>query len=306
MSADDSRAFKFCFEQLVCIHGIADILFTSMNRISSRTQIALFFLAFSLLGCSAQRAIEAAIENAWSTRERLPHAHRIDETLTTEDAYRIQTRIVKRSLQGASPIGFKAGLTSAAAQARFNTHEPIAGVLLRSPTQTPQVLELVALRGLHIETEVAMRVSAPIRRRLDSIAALREHIDAVGPAIELPNLDYESPEAVTALDIVATNAAATYFIVGELESTKERDPNAVAATLMCDGNELSKGSGRDALGDQWAAALWLVNTMIGSGWTIEPGQLLLTGAMGRMVPANSGTCVADFGEWGRIELPAIQ
>jgi 2-keto-4-pentenoate hydratase len=226
--------------------------------------------------------------------------------LTTADAYRIQTRIVKRVLQGASPIGFKAGLTSAPAQERFDTREPIAGVLLQSPAQTPEVLRLAELRGLHIETEVAMRVGTSIRAPIDSIATLRTHIDAIGPAVELPNLDYESPEAVTALDIIATNVAAAYFIVGDLAAQTERDANAVTATLTCNGQELSKGAGRDALGDQWAAALWLVNTVIASGWTIEPGHLLLTGAMGRMVPAAAGACIGDFGDWGRIEVPSIQ
>jgi 2-keto-4-pentenoate hydratase len=277
-----------------------------MHGTAPRNEIALFFSAFLLLGCSTQAALEDAIVTALSRHEPLPHAHRIDETLTSADAYRVQRRAVKRMVRDAAPAGFKAGLTSAQSQARFNTHEPIAGVLVHEPAATPALLRLDALRGLHIETEVALRVRAPIRQRLDSIASLRTHIDAVAPAIELPNLDYETPQAITALDIIATNAAAAYYIVGEFVAHAERDPNEVAATLICNGHELSRGTGRDALGDQWAAALWLVNTMIDTGWTIEPGQILLTGALGKMVPAPQGSCVADFGAWGRIELPPIQ
>jgi 2-keto-4-pentenoate hydratase len=36
------------------------------------------------------------------------------------------------------------------------------------------------------------------------------------------------------------------------------------------------------------------------GYKIEPGQVLITGAMGRMVPAVPGVCVADFGAFGKI------
>ena len=35
---------------------------------------------------------------------------------------------------------------------------------------------------------------------------------------------------------------------------------------------------------------------------MEPGQILLTGALGRMVPAVAGDCSADYGKWGTIEL----
>jgi 2-keto-4-pentenoate hydratase len=155
-----------------------------------RNALALFFSAFLLLGCSTHRALEDAIVAAWQRHESLPHAHRIDETLTTEDAYRVQRRTVQRVLRASAPAGFKAGLTSAASQARFDAHEPIAGVLIREPDTMPSVLQLEELRGLHIETEVALRVGAPIRQRLNSIASLRTHVDAVAPAIELPNLDY--------------------------------------------------------------------------------------------------------------------
>jgi 2-keto-4-pentenoate hydratase len=79
------------------------------------------------------------------------------------------------------------------------------------------------------------------------------------------------------------------------------DPNAVAVTLYKDGEVLNQGTGRDVSGDQWHALLWLVNRTIDSGWTIEPGQLLITGAMGKPVPMSAGLYVADFGRFGRLE-----
>lgn len=277
-----------------------------MNARMQTSRIALFSSVFLLCSCLTAQRIDDAVIDAWQSKTTLPLAHVIDETLTIADAYAIQQRTVKRVLNGAQPIGFKAGLTSAASQARFKTNEPIAGVLLRSPAETPRVLRLSELRGLHIETEVAMRVGKPIRRTLASVAELRAHIDGIAGAVELPNLDYATPQNLRALDIVATNVAAAYFLVGEFAAPEDRDPNDLDATLKCDGAQVNRGQARDALGDQWQAALWLVNTMIGQGWTIEPGQILLTGALGKMIPAQVARCEADFESWGRIALQIVQ
>lgn len=236
----------------------------------------------------------------------MPLATRIDETLTIERAYAVQTRIVHATLHGRRPVGFKAGLTSSAAQDRFQTDEPVAGVLLTPPLQTPTPLKLSELRGLYLETEVAMRIGKRIDNRLASTAALAAHVDGIAPAIELPNLDYEDAQHLRALDIVASNVAATYFKTGQFVSPDERDPNEVIARLTCDGEDVSVGSARDAMGDQWRAALWLVNTMIDRGWTIEPGQVLLTGALGNMVRARAARCVASFGDWGELTVAIEQ
>jgi 2-keto-4-pentenoate hydratase len=44
------------------------------------------------------------------------------------------------------------------------------------------------------------------------------------------------------------------------------------------------------------AALWPVNTIIERGWKLEPGQILLTGALGKMVKASGGDRAANFGD----------
>lgn len=140
----------------------------------------------------------------------MPLATRIDETLTIERAYSIQKKVVQSMLGDRTPVGFKAGFTSSAAQSRFGADEPVAGVLLTAAHQTPPVLQLSALRGLHLETEVAMRVGKRIDSRLTSTATLIAHIDGIAPAIELPNLDYADPQHLSALDIIATNVVLSH------------------------------------------------------------------------------------------------
>jgi 2-keto-4-pentenoate hydratase len=257
---------------------------------------------FALVSCTAINAIERDIGNAWRTNSSIPLAHLIDETLTIERAYAVQTRVVRRQLKNAAPIGFKAGLTSEAARERFQAEGAIAGVLLRPTASMPDHLSLSEFRGLYIETEVAMRIGNRIRKPLVSVTELKSHIDGVAAAIELPNLDYESPDQLNALDIIASNVAAAHFMTGAFAPPEQRDPNQLTVTLDCNGERLSTGQARDAMGDQWQAALWLVNTMVAQGWELEPGQVLLTGALGKMVRAREGKCTAHFDGWGTLNV----
>ncbi len=256
---------------------------------------------------SQQQRVATAVIEAGRRSEALPLPHLIDETLTIEAAYGVQKRIVLSKLEGAQPGGFKAGLTSPQSRARFRANAPVAGVLAREGLlPRDATLRLSDLRGLNIETEVAMRISKPIRTRIDAAAELKHHIDGIAPAVELPNLYYTSPEQIGALDIIATNVAAAAYIVGDFVSPLARDPNETQPRLSCNGKEVNRGDARDALGDQWEAARWLVNTMLDQGWSLEPGQILLTGALGRMIPASVGNCSAEFGSWGTISFHVVQ
>lgn len=258
-----------------------------------------------LSGCSSppQRIVDEIV-TSWREHRPLPN---IDETLTNNSAYQVQTRSVRAKLNGASPAGFKAGLTSAPAQARFKTNEAVAGVLFAEGARhSADTLRLSELRGLHIEVELAMRIASTIDGPVDDVAALRAHIDGIAPAIELPNLDYAQPQSLDAIDVIATNVAAANYIVGEFISPQQRDPNAIAIRLVCNDKEMITGQARDSLGDQWQAALWLVNKMVAQGWKMQPGQVLLTGALGRALPATPGHCIASYhtapDRWATLEI----
>ncbi len=274
-----------------------------MQKYRLKCGVAILVCAcMTLVACiSPQQRVATAVIEARRLNEALPLPHRIDETLTIETAYRVQARIVKHELAGAQPAGFKAGLTSAPAQARFRADHPVAGVLVRNGRKEPgSTLRLSEWPGLNLETEVAFRIGTPIRQRIDNTATLRTHIDGIAPAVELPALHFETPTELSAIDIVAANVGAAAYIVGPFVSPDLRDPNLVSPRLLCNGAEINRGHARDALGDQWEAALWLVNTMMEQGWTLESGQILLTGALGKMVPATPGDCSAEYGNWGTI------
>lgn len=279
----------------------------------ARTVASMSLICIVLAGCnSPQHRVVDEIVTSWREHRPLPN---IDESLTIDSAYRVQTRSVRAKLKGTSPAGFKAGLTSAPAQARFKTNGPVAGVLFKEGARkSADTLRLSEVRGLHIEVEIAMRIGTPIDKPLADVAALRAHIDGIAPAIELPNLDYAQPQALDAIDIVATNVAASNYIVGSFVSPEQQDPNALSIRLACNDKEMFTGKASEALGDQWQAALFLVNKMLEQGWKMERGQVLLTGALGRMLPAATGHCVASYHAhqaptsttWAMLEINVVQ
>lgn len=282
-----------------------DISQTPMKTRAARIVASMSLICLALSACSSpEHRVVDEIVTSWREQRALPN---IDETLTIDSAYRVQTRSVRKRLHGASPAGFKAGLTSAPAQARFKTNDAVAGVLFKEGAlQSTSTLSLREMRGLYIEVEIAMRIGTPIDRPLADTAALRAHIDGIGPAIELPNLDYTQPQSLDAIDIVATNVAAAKYIVGEFASPQQRDPNATDVRLACNDKEMFTGKGTDSLGDQWRAALFLVNKMVEQGWKLERGQILLTGSLGRMLPGTTGHCVASYHsgqtQWAQLEI----
>jgi len=53
-----------------------------------------------------------------------------------------------------------------------------------------------------------------------------------------------------------------------------------------DGFTVNQGKAKDAMGDQWEALLWLVNGAIEQGCLIEQGHIMITGAVGHIVPGK--------------------
>ena len=220
------------------------------------------------------------------------------------DLYEQQRSNLDKKLMTDSIAGFKAGLTSPASQAAFNTDAPLAGVLLAGGSQPMEAFIHASDYGqLMIEVEIGFIAGRAITENVGSVEELRGMISASAPAVELPDL--AMPGGDTSVpSLVRNNVGSHSFIIGASRGAQE-DVNAVEVHLYRDDEEITSGNGSDAMGDQWQALLWLVNRTIDSGWTIKPGQVMITGAMGAMVPGMPGRYRADFGEFGEINFSIL-
>jgi 2-keto-4-pentenoate hydratase len=246
------------------------------------------------------------VSQAWAHNEPVPLVVPLyGKALNLDNAYRIQHLALEQSLQGRTPAGFKAALTNLESQRFYGAGEPAAAVLLPGSALVAKEdgyrTQLRDYRQGVVEVEIGYRFARRITRPLADVKALQASLSEILPAVELPDLAHTGSDKYRALDIIATNAGAKHFLVGSGRASSLTNPNAVAVTLYRDGEVVTQGSGTDILDDQWQALLWLVNRTVNNGWTIEPGQVLITGAMGKPTPMQTGLYVADYGQFGRIE-----
>ncbi len=228
------------------------------------------------------------------------HHHKDIENLLY-DAYQVQKIKVENS--GKSIIGYKAGLTSKAGQAKFGVSEPVAGVLFQDGlSHSRQAYQLNDYKKLMLETEIGFVINSDLEHTLSKPQHLYKLIEAVVPVIELPNLDYPDISTVTGHELIETNVASNHVLVGAKISIGDININQIQTQLSRNGQILIKGKATDAMGDQMVALHWLVNTLIKSGYSLKEGDILITGALGKMIPAERGQYDADFGQLGKLSF----
>lgn len=244
----------------------------------------------------------AAIIEALQQHRPLPVLS-AQRAMALDEAYRIGREVAQFQLGAQAPAGFKGGLTSPPAQQKFGASEPLAGVLPADGARTQRV-RLADFQKPMLELEIGYRLRERIEQPLPDVETLRALVAEVLPVIELPDLAFADMTALRVTDIIAANASAKAWIAGEPVQAAALDVNTISAQLWRDGQPLASGAARDVLGDQWQGLLWLVNRTVASGWVIEPGQLLITGVMGPMLPLQPGRYRAEFGPLGFIEFVA--
>lgn len=227
-------------------------------------------------------------------------------------AYAEQHDAMLVRLNGLSPAGFKAGLTSSAGQKRFNSDRPVFGVLPPyTKIASEKSVELSDFGQGMIELEMAFRLKQTVNNEIADIANLKALIADVAPAFELPDLGLLRSPAEGALGIVRANAAAHSFVVGEakalqsLASTKSFDIDTFAVKLSCNNDVILSAVSGDILGGQWQNLLALINDRVAQGWVIYPDQWLLTGAIGQMLPLQAGRCEGEITGLGNLAINVL-
>lgn len=225
-----------------------------------------------------------------------------EATIDMSGAYQIQAAYVKHRLAKDAIAGFKAGLTSGDAQTLFGINRPIFGVLFKSGHYSQDsIISLKKYHYLMVETELGFITQKPIKQTVNSVAELKSYIGQIVPVIELPDVGF-ALQPVNAFDLVAGNTGSMGYIYNGNINWYGQDVNSLAVSLLHNGAIVNQGQGEDALGDQWEALRWLVNQVLAHGWSIEKGHLLITGALGEMVPAKPGHYRAQFNDGAIIEF----
>jgi 2-keto-4-pentenoate hydratase len=222
--------------------------------------------------------------------------------LSTEKAYAIQKSLAKAIVAKGDPInGFKAGLTSEAGQKKFGVDQPLLGPLFKSGELGPAAaVDPKKFSRLFIETEIGYVVGRRISEPVKDVDTLKTMISEVFPAVELPDIRFEDLKNLKGTDLVCDAVGCAQYIVGKKLPISAVDVSQVTVALNLDGKEVNQGKAADVMGDQWKGLLWLVNGAVSQGWTLEPGFILITGAMGNMIPGKPGSYEGNWGPLGKL------
>lgn len=189
------------------------------------------------------------------------------------------------------PVGYKAALTSRAAQERFNVNRPVLGVLLSGMLMTngARVPVRYGARPM-VEGDLMVRVKDESINDATTAREALAGLDAVVPFMELPDLVYKEGHAINAPAITAINAGARHGVMGTPipleDSDAWMDRLARFSVQLTDdtGTVLGQGTGADILDHPLNAVLWIRDELKGMRIHLKPGDLLSLGTLTPLVP----------------------
>ena len=225
--------------------------------------------------------------------------------LTIDDAYVIQEIVMSGLASERNPrIGRKVGLTSPAVQRQLGVDRPDFGVLLADMRiDDDGVIPFGRLLQPRIEAEIAFVLADDVDDA---------HPDAVARAVAyaVPALEIVDSRIagwdISIVDTIADNASSGMFVLGSPQrGLADFDPAAVAMTLRRNGEVVSQGTGADCLGSPLNALVWVAETALALGRPLRAGEVVLSGALGPMVPVAPGDVFeADIKALGSVTVSA--
>lgn len=256
-----------------------------------------------LTDAQRQAAAQAMLE-AERTRTAITQLSTTYPDMTIEDAYAVQTLVVREKVAAGAKIrGYKIGLTSRAMQTSVGIDEPDYGVLFDDKFfddgDTIAVDQFIFPR---IEVELAFVLGAPLRGPGVTLFDVLDATRYVVPALEIIDGRSKYPRKIT--DNIADNAAYGGIILGGRPvRPNEVDLRWVGALLSKNGVVEETGVSAAVLGHPARGIVWLANKLAEYGVRMDTGHVVLAGSFTRAMPCAKGdTFHVDYGPLGSIAV----
>lgn len=221
------------------------------------------------------------------------------------DAYRIQqAQVAVREAAGESIVGWKVGLTSEAMQQQLGVDQPDYGPVL-SGWFLPDGATIArdTLIAVRVESEIGFVLKAPLAGpgvTRDEVIDATEAVTAAIEVIDSRIRDWKLKLVDTVADMAST---ARVLIGAERVAPADLDLRLIGVALERNGEVVETGAGAAVLGDPAAAVAWAANTLGELGVVMQPGQVVIPGAMHASVAAEAGdTFVARFDRLGSVSV----
>ncbi|MCB1894068.1 MAG: 2-oxopent-4-enoate hydratase [Zoogloeaceae bacterium] len=218
-----------------------------------------------------------------------PLTNRVDD-ITIEDAYQIQQRMLSRRIEaGETVIGKKIGVTSKAVQNMLGVHQPDFGWLTDGMVYNEgESIPIDTLIQPKAEGEIAFVLKHDIQGPGVTAADVLRATEGVMACFEIVDSRIRDWK-IKIQDTVADNASCGVFVLGSaLVDPREVDLVTCGMVLEKNGEVAVTGAGAATLSSPVNAVVWLINMLGSLGIGLKAGEVVLSGALGAMVPVAAG------------------
>ncbi|PKO84119.1 MAG: 2-oxopent-4-enoate hydratase [Betaproteobacteria bacterium HGW-Betaproteobacteria-11] len=210
--------------------------------------------------------------------------------ITIEDGYHIQQRMIARRMEkGEKMIGKKIGVTSKAVMDMLGVHQPDFGYLLDGMVYNEgEYIESDSLIQPKAEGEIAFLLKKDLQGPGVTTADVLAATEGVMACFEIVDSRIQDWK-IKIQDTVSDNASCGVFVLGDrLVDIIGLDLALCGMVLEKNGEIVVTGAGAATMGHPVNAVAWLANTLGRLGIVLRAGDIVLSGAMGAMVPVQKG------------------
>lgn len=274
------------------------------------------FLAASLLlalvgGCDradkGRGAMVAEMLAARQARRAIAPLHLTYGEMSIPDAYGVQEELARRLVAAGHKVaGYKVGYASKASQEAWGIAAPTYGRLFDfQKLEDGATIPASEFHFFHIEVEVAFVMGRRVDKTVNRIEELKPCVKSVHAGYDIPDNRFDPAKGKANItDIIADGVGAHRWMLGPPVNPADVDVDKVVGTVEWEGQVVYKGAATNVLGSPWNSLLWLANHLVSRGYALEPGDVVLTGALDKAFTGKdgkvAGACVGDCGPAGKV------
>jgi 2-keto-4-pentenoate hydratase len=232
----------------------------------------------------------AALREASRTGQWIAPLRETCAGIDGDAAYAIQKlNTDRRVAEGRRIVGRKIGLTAKAVQAQLGVDQPDFGILFDDMGYGDgEPVPVRVLQQPKIEAEIAFVFGRDLEGSEPSMVDVMRAVDYALPAMEIVGSRIDKWN-IKFVDTVADNGSSAAYVLGTTpRKLSEFDSRMCGMAMTLRGEPVSTGAGAACLGNPMNAVLWLARTMARAGSPMRAGDLVLSGALGPMVPVKPG------------------
>jgi 2-keto-4-pentenoate hydratase len=233
------------------------------------------------------------LDAAMRTGAPLPHFDVSESINSLADAYAIQSAwTAMRVARGEKIMGRKIGLTAKAVQEQLGVDQPDYGTLWQSSFHEAKNGAVTIAASDFIAPRIEGEIAFLIGKSLDRPGIMPADVLAATEACALGVEIVDSRIAdwkIKFFDTIADNASYGGFTLGPWDrKLRDADLAAIGMTISQNGAPVAEGTGAAVLGGPAISCAWLANKLLEFGVSLKPGDVVISGALMKMIPFKAG------------------